>query len=324
MALRFRICVLSASGSRIERDALIEPISDEVRIGRRAGVELELPFPAVSGLHARVFKQSAASSAPWMLADLGSANGTWLGAARLQAHSPRELKAGDVLKMANVEVIFLAPDGTAGASAHHAAAPESTGTIARRLARDLMGGAVSLLVDGGPQAGQALALAVPDRVYTVGRVAGCDLVLDDDDVSREHAGFIQRWQGIFVRDLRSKNGVEVDGMRISGEQLIFDGNRILLGSTWLRVEDPGARHLSAMRQAPDPESAVALVDVAAVSSASTPAQSPPAVQVPGAAPAGPPANKQPRPTFGTFAVTAVAALALGGVLGLALWLFLGH
>ena len=53
----------------------------------------------------------------------------------------------------------------------------------------------------GPLRGQSLALALPDRPYRVGRSPDCDLVLPDDDVSREHAAFERRWQGVFVRDL---------------------------------------------------------------------------------------------------------------------------
>src|SRR2546423_27346 len=69
---------------------------------RRPGTELELPFPTVSALHARIFRHGAG----WAVADLGSANGTFLGSTRLAPGDERPLRPGDTVRVAEVMVTF--------------------------------------------------------------------------------------------------------------------------------------------------------------------------------------------------------------------------
>lgn len=62
----------------------------------------------------------------------------------------------------------------------------------------------------------ARVLLLPeDRETVVGRDPSCDVVLDDDRVSRRHARFSCNGSGWTVADLGSKNGVLVDGMPIA-------------------------------------------------------------------------------------------------------------
>jgi pSer/pThr/pTyr-binding forkhead associated (FHA) protein len=160
------------------------------------------------------------------------------------------IKAGEVIKVADVSLTF---EGEVGASPPPAvgSGPESTATLARRLVNDLfqsVGGAemAKLLVASGPASGQSLVLALPDRSYRVGRSPDCDLVLPDDDVSREHAAFEKRWQGVFVRDLGSKNGVQIEGQKIRGERRLRHGDVLLVGTTQLKVDDPEEKYLRDM------------------------------------------------------------------------------
>jgi pSer/pThr/pTyr-binding forkhead associated (FHA) protein len=73
--------------------------------------------------------------------------------------------------------------------------------------------------------------------------------LPDDDISREHAALERSVDGIVVRDLASKNGVEVGGERISGQRRLRDGEIIRIGETELRVSDPEDRYLRRMEEA---------------------------------------------------------------------------
>ncbi len=74
-----------------------------------------------------------------------------------------------------------------------------------------------------------------DRVVTLGRAAECDLVLNQESVSRAHARFSRDGDSWRITDLGSKNGVRVNAFRIS-QQKLSDGDRIDLGTTRLHVE----------------------------------------------------------------------------------------
>src|SRR5262245_48393986 len=80
-----------------------------------------------------------------------------------------------------------------------------------------------------------------DRVV-VGREEGCDILLDDDKVSREHAAFSLNPSGrLVVEDLRSTNGTHVNGQRISESTLIEPQDEVRCGETVLTasIVEPG-------------------------------------------------------------------------------------
>jgi pSer/pThr/pTyr-binding forkhead associated (FHA) protein len=256
MVIKLRILAGPAGGEPAPTtERLVEIGADVgvVRLGRRAGLEVELPFPALSPVHARIARMedvraagaTAAERSPedavadaWTVEDLGSAGGTWLDGARLTAGEPRAIAAGQTLRLAHVSIAF---EGVAPSSR----AAESTGSIARRLVSDLF------RLTGGGQAPRLVALAgtdelrltVPDRTYFVGRAETCDLVLAVDDVSREHAALVRGWEGVILRDLGSKNGVRVGGEAVAGERRVGDGDVIEIGSIRFRLDDPEDRYL---------------------------------------------------------------------------------
>jgi hypothetical protein len=63
---------------------------------------------------------------------------------------------------------------------------------------------------------------------TAGRGTGCDLMIRDTTVSREHAAFVQRGDTWWVIDLGSTNGTRVNGLR-AAEHPLTVGDRIELG-----------------------------------------------------------------------------------------------
>jgi len=100
-----------------------------------------------------------------------------------------------------------------------------------------------LVVQGGPYAGLELRLEKQGHPYRIGRSAGCALVVADDDMSREHAEIEHRWDGVFARDLASKNGVLIRGERLSGERRLADGDVVEMGQTRFMLDDPRDRAL---------------------------------------------------------------------------------
>jgi FHA domain-containing protein len=71
---------------------------------------------------------------------------------------------------------------------------------------------------------------------TIGRSRSCDVVLDDANVSRQHAEVRPRGGAWIVADLGSTNGVAVNGVRIEQARKLAPGDRIELGTTVLTFE----------------------------------------------------------------------------------------
>src|ERR1700748_833112 len=98
MPLRFRVLPADdarapgrpPAGPLVEREVQVPDATGEVRIGRRADVELPLPFAALSAVHARL----ARGDRGWQIEDAGSRNGTWLGGARLAPGERRAIAPG--------------------------------------------------------------------------------------------------------------------------------------------------------------------------------------------------------------------------------------
>jgi pSer/pThr/pTyr-binding forkhead associated (FHA) protein len=218
--------------------------ASEIRIGRRSDLELPLPFSILSGVHARLVRGQGSNQGSnkdgWQLEDLGSRNGTFLAGARLKPGEKRALGPGAQFSLAHVDLVFE------GATAPGIGS-EGTESIARRLVSDLFSSgaepsAPTVVVVSGAPTRSVLRLEVLDRPYVVGRVDSCDLRLPVEEISREHASFTRRWDGVFVADLGSKNGVRVSGV-IAGSQRVRDGDLIQIGPVSLRLFDPEDRYL---------------------------------------------------------------------------------
>ena len=89
---------------------------------------------------------------------------------------------------------------------------------------------VSLAIIDGPNAGNVLRIANP-RV-TIGRT-GSDVVLDDTEVSRQHATLEIRDSIVTLTDLGSRNGTLIDGMKITEPTELQDKSEFLIGTTTL-------------------------------------------------------------------------------------------
>lgn len=77
-----------------------------------------------------------------------------------------------------------------------------------------------------------------DNRRVVGRASKSDIQLPGMTVSREHCT-VESVQGkyVLVRDLGSRNGTSVNGLKIKGEAKAFPGMVIQVGEFGLLVED---------------------------------------------------------------------------------------
>jgi len=86
-----------------------------------------------------------------------------------------------------------------------------------------------LLVRDERQGGAEQPLPVSGAVFTIGKKQTNDLVLDRANISREHCLIMQRDGGYVLRDLKSRNGTYLDGVRIARDAPLRDGSHINLG-----------------------------------------------------------------------------------------------
>ena len=83
-----------------------------------------------------------------------------------------------------------------------------------------------------------LELPVGAKVTLLGRSPGCDCVLSDDTVSRQHAALRHHGGAWFLRDLRSTNGTRVNGSRVLDEVEVRPGDRVTFGALAYRLVPP--------------------------------------------------------------------------------------
>lgn len=94
---------------------------------------------------------------------------------------------------------------------------------------------MKLAAQSGPLAGRELPIDKP--VLVLGRGVGCDILLEDHEVSRRHAEIRFAGGQVSVADAGSMNGTFVNGMRIQGVQTLFPGDEIRVGASSFRLQE---------------------------------------------------------------------------------------
>lgn len=74
------------------------------------------------------------------------------------------------------------------------------------------------------------------RPITVGRGGNCEILLDDEGVSRQHCQVEFDGERYWLTDLKSRNGTLLNGVEIKDAQQLKDGDDIQVGDTHLRFE----------------------------------------------------------------------------------------
>jgi pSer/pThr/pTyr-binding forkhead associated (FHA) protein len=76
-------------------------------------------------------------------------------------------------------------------------------------------------------------IALDTELMHIGRSPSSEIVLDDASVSRRHALITRRGDRTVILDDRSRNGVHVNGARVS-ESDLHDGDTVVCGHITLR------------------------------------------------------------------------------------------
>ncbi|MBX3130166.1 MAG: FHA domain-containing protein [Polyangiaceae bacterium] len=78
-------------------------------------------------------------------------------------------------------------------------------------------------------------LLLADGTYLLGRDASCHIVLEDSRASRRHARLTVESGMLLLDDLGSLNGVLVNGVRVTEQRALFDGDWITIGGDEIEI-----------------------------------------------------------------------------------------
>ena len=91
----------------------------------------------------------------------------------------------------------------------------------------------TLVMRSGPIPGSSYILEKPEVV--LGRELNNDLPVPDPEISRRHARFITRADGVYIEDLGSTNGTFLNGVRVKAPTLLHSGDLITLAENTVFV-----------------------------------------------------------------------------------------
>jgi pSer/pThr/pTyr-binding forkhead associated (FHA) protein len=191
-----------------------------------AGADIPVDGPPALGVQAKlqVSNDNSVSIRRASSEAVVRVNGVQLGV------EPTPLIHGDKIAIAGTELLF-GDDKKSGQTQHLAGLkvsdlldPEQPAAAGKRTAGT--GGRLVSLVDGREY-------TVGPTGVTIGRDAGCDVVVPSPEVSRKHAELVPGTDGYAVSDL-STNGVFVNGTRVKGAQTLARGDVIRVGTEEFR------------------------------------------------------------------------------------------
>ena len=85
--------------------------------------------------------------------------------------------------------------------------------------------------------GNGERIALIGELAIVGRQSDCQIIIDDNNVSRIHAEIRRTAEGWVVTDRGSTNGSKVNGEKIVGGRLLVNGDTIAFGSALVQFEN---------------------------------------------------------------------------------------
>ena len=192
-------------------------------IGRSPNNQVYIPERHVSRQHAVISFRDGI----FMIADLGSANGTFVNDKKLV--DPFPLAHGDVIRL---YVPILHFSALVTEEEHQQA--KMTGTL---IVPAGAGGQPTLHITSGPQEGAEIAILTPSlKIGRATRDATWDISLQDRAVSRPHCEIARQEDSSWaIIDLSSVNGTIVNGIPIAANEPcpLQDGTVITVGETTL-------------------------------------------------------------------------------------------
>lgn len=224
---------------------------ERIWLGRDLKCEIVMDADAamVSRRHADISKQNSA----YILTDNHSFNGTLVNKSRISA--PTQLYHGDEIQlgMGGPVLRFNLPEQVApkGASlpGQRAIAPDQSVVMPSFMGVDHAGGPKTMVIKGDlldkisfeKSATSQLLMSLTfgnKSELSIGRSENNDISLDGLQISNRHARLLKANDGVVIEDLKSSNGIYLNGKRIS-KQLITPDDAVQIGAFEIKVDLQG-------------------------------------------------------------------------------------
>ncbi len=211
------------------------PLTKDINIIGRKLADIILDDPKISSAHAEIRREGER----YFIKDLMSTNGTFL---NKKPVSLMALTDQDLIEVGSSSLCFFQnmKDYPQGVEPGDESRSEIVATQVQELTRGaitttktMLQSILRLEIKEGPDKGRKFQFRKP--FILIGR-RDADLVLQDVDVSRQHAMVeIFSQTSLFVKDLGSTNGTFVNGRKIQAEK-VQSGDEISVGNTVIRLE----------------------------------------------------------------------------------------
>jgi pSer/pThr/pTyr-binding forkhead associated (FHA) protein/outer membrane biosynthesis protein TonB len=260
-----------------EGKTMVIPLTrDELTIGRKDGNSIRLTERNVSRRHARIVKRAEG----FFLEDLASYNGIVINGARLAEAKP--MRGGDQILIGDYKLQVVEEAGNQPTPPPPAPPPVASEHAAPLLAATPSSapanGAPGLAALNDPLAPPPVAAGpVPEHIrgmrvvflapagvpapvmldrlpMILGRSESADIALAFSSISREHARLFVEDEKLFIEDMGSSNGVQVNGEKHRKSELAA-GDMVQLGVVEFRVARRGDSTVVIQRAAADEKAA---------------------------------------------------------------------
>lgn len=208
---------------------------DNILLGRTINCAIELPQRSVSRRHCEISRNEQ----NYFVKDLKSGNGTFLNNKRIKAEEKNLLRSGDAIRVEDYEILFML-----GESSADPLLEENTDTdiLEIKLIKKMMRALdkeeePSLEILNGKYKDKKIMLDKASESWVIGRDPSCDIPLEENSLSRQHAKIEKKWGGLVITDLESRNGTFINRKKIE-EKLLHDSDRLMLGTVKALFRNP--------------------------------------------------------------------------------------
>ncbi|MCA9600945.1 MAG: FHA domain-containing protein [Myxococcales bacterium] len=222
------------------KTTVVPLVQEAVTIGRDEANTIRLTERNVSRQHARLERLNGT----YAVADLGSYNGVRINGLKIDGTS--KLKAGDQIGIGDYLLAFHSNvvDGATdpAAAGLELTDPLATATQDTAILKSPEAGPspARLVMILGPTPGREFALS--EARMRIGRMEEAQVWVNHKSISREHAEVVKVGDGFRIADLRSANGVRVNGRDIKDVEL-QSGDFIELGQVRFRYVPVGEHYV---------------------------------------------------------------------------------